>query len=57
MKEWFIARETRSGKLIAKTPDVIELIEWVIGYIDENGLTVADVEIKIATAEEVRRIK
>lgn len=57
MKEWYIARESWSRKVIAKTPDVAELIKWVIGYMDENGLTAVDVEIKRATAEEVKRIK
>lgn len=57
MKEWFIARETWSGKLIAKTYDVSELIKWVIGYMDENGLTAVDIEIKRVTEAEIKRIK
>ena len=57
MKEWFIARETWTGKVIAKTPDVTELIKWVIGYMNENGLTAVDIEIKRCSEEEVRRIK
>lgn len=53
MKDWFIARESWSGKLIAKTLDVTELIKWVIGYMDENGLTAVDIEIKRGSEDEI----
>ena len=57
MKNWFIARELWSGKLIAKTYDVAELMKWVISYMDENGLSAVDIEIKRCSEDEIRRIK